>query len=206
MKRSILSGLGVRVLLAAVAVCGASAARAEAVGSGAYFGLSAGQTMLPDYCESAPGLVVTTCDDEDTGYRIFGGYKFHTNLAVEGAYVNFGAFPATGSYLGLPFGVETELTGFTAHAVGMIPLGDRFTLLGRAGAIFWNMDSSAQVFGFSGSESESGADIALGIGGQFNFTPNFGLRADFDLYPDLGNDDTGEADVTMVSVGLVFSF
>jgi len=206
MKRNICGGLGVRALLAAVAFFGASAAQAEVEGSGAYFGLSAGQTMLPDYCESASGLVVATCEDKDTGYKIFGGYKFHTNFAVEGAYVNFGTFPATGTFLGTPFSVESELTGFTAQAVGMVPLADRFTLMGRAGAIFWNSDSSAQVFGLTGSDSESGADLALGIGGQFNFTRNFGLRADVDLYPKLGNDDTGEEDVTMVSVGLVFSF
>lgn len=206
MERGIWNGLGVGTLLVACGALAATSAHAQVEGSGAYFGLSAGQVMLQDYCENEPGLAVASCDDEDTGYRIFGGYKFNRNFALEGAYVNLGSYPASGSFLGTPFSVDVEITGLTAQAVGMIPMGDHFTLIGRAGTIFWNVDSSAQVLGFTGSASDDGVDLALGIGGQFNFTRNFGLRADFDLYPSLGSDDTGEEDVTMVSVGLVFSF
>ena len=206
MERGIWNGLGAGTLLVACGVFAATSAHAQVEGSGGYFGLSAGKVMMQDYCESAPGLTVTSCDDEDTGYRIFGGYKFNKNFGVEGAYVNFGSYPASGTFVGTPFNLEVEITGLTAQAVGMVPMGDFFTLIGRAGVILWSIDSSAQVLGLSGSASDDGVDLAVGIGGQFNFTRNFGLRADLDLYPGLGSKDTGEEDVTMVSVGLVFSF
>lgn len=206
MKRGIWNRMGVGTLLLACGVFTASVAQAQVEGSGGYFGLSAGQVMVQDYCDSEPGLTITSCDDKDTGYRIFGGYKFNKNFAVEGGYVNLGNYPASGIFLSTPFSIDVEISGLTAQAVGMVPMGDFFTFIGRAGVIFWSLDSSAQVFGFTGSASDDGVDLALGVGGQFNFTRNVGLRADLDLYPSLGSDDTGEADVTMVSVGLVFSF
>lgn len=206
MKQTNWNGLGLRALLLTGCLVAATAAQAQAVGSGGYFGLGVGQAMAQDYCDSAPGLVIASCDDKDTGYRIFGGYKFHTNLAIEGAYVDLGSYPASGSFQGIPFNVRSDVTGLTVQAVGMVPVGDYLTLLGRAGLIHWSIDSSGQVGGGFGAVSDDGVDLALGIGAQFNLTRNFGLRADFDLYPKLGNDDTGEEDLTMISVGMVFSF
>lgn len=108
MKRGIRNSLGVGTFLMVCGVFAASAAQAQVEGSGGYFGLSAGQVALQDYCESEPGLTVTSCDDGDTGYRVFGGYKFNRNFAVEGGYVNLGTYPASGTFLGTPFNVEVE--------------------------------------------------------------------------------------------------
>lgn len=206
MKRGIRNSVGVGTLLLTCGVFTTPAAHAQVEGSGGYFGLGAGQVMAQDYCDSAPGLVISNCDDKDTGYRIFGGYKFNRNLAIEGAYADLGSYPASGTFQGNPFNVKSDVTGLTVQAVGMVPMGDFVTLLGRAGLIHWSIDSSGQVGGGFGRVSDDGVDLALGIGAQFNLTRNFGLRADFDLYPKLGNDDTGEEDLSMISVGAVFSF
>lgn len=206
MKQVNWSATAMRTLLVAGGLLAAASAQAQVEGSGGYFGLGAGQAMAQDYCAGEPGLTLATCDDKDTGYRIYGGYKFNRNLAIEGAYVDLGSYPASGTLLGTPFDLKVDIAGLTVQAVGMVPVGDYVTLLGRAGLIHWSIDSSGQVGGGFGSTSDDGVDLALGIGAQFNLTRNFGLRADFDLYPKLGNDDTGEEDVSMISVGAVFSF
>ena len=55
-------------------------AMAQAKGNadlGFYAGISAGQSKSD--CRGGG-----SCDDKDTAYRVFGGYKFHPNIAVEG--------------------------------------------------------------------------------------------------------------------------
>ena len=51
---------------------------------GFYAGASVGQSKSD--CPSGG----SSCDDKDTAYRIFGGYKFHPNIAVEGGYAPLG--------------------------------------------------------------------------------------------------------------------
>ena len=61
-------------------------AMAQAKGNadlGFYAGISAGQSK-----SDCPGG--GSCDDKDTAYRVFGGYKFHPNIAVEGGYSPLG--------------------------------------------------------------------------------------------------------------------
>jgi OOP family OmpA-OmpF porin len=192
-------------LLLLAGLCVASAAHADE-DKGAYIGAGIGQASAGDYCSDSAGLAVSSCDDSDSSFKVFGGYRFTRNFAVEAAYVDLGTFHANGSFGGLPFDINTELTGVTVQAVGIAPLGDKFSLMGRVGAIFWDLSTSGTVAGFPGSTSDNGVDIALGAGAQYKFTPNFGIRADLDYYPDLGNSDTGEDNVTAVTVGIVFSF
>lgn len=79
-----------------------------------YIGAGAGITTS-DLCNgiSGPGV---NCDDEDTGLKIFGGYKFTPNFAVEGAWIDLGEVSASG-----PGGSATaEADGFQIAAVGNI--------------------------------------------------------------------------------------
>lgn len=205
MKLINLNWLKLDAFLLMAGLCAAPAAHAGQE-SGGYFGAAIGQASASDYCSDTGGLVVTSCDDKDTSFKIFGGYRFTRNVAVEVAYVDLGKYHATGSVSGLPFDVHTELTGVTVQAVGIVPFGNEFSLMGRIGAIFWDLNNSATVGSFAGGSGDSGADIAMGVGAQYKFTSNFGVRADLDYYPNLGNSNTGEDNVTAVSIGVVFLF
>lgn len=197
--------LGVDALLLLAGLCAAPAAHAGEE-SGGYFGAGIGQSYVSGYCSDTAGAVVTSCDDKDTSFKVFGGYRFTRNVAVEAAYVDLGKYRATGSFLGAPFDVNSKLTGVTLQGVGIVPFGNEFSLMGRVGAIFWDLKTSATVGGFPGSTSDNGVDLALGVGAQYKFTPRFGVRGDLDYYPNLGNNDTGEDNVTAVSIGVVFLF
>jgi OOP family OmpA-OmpF porin len=158
--------------------------------SGGYFGAEIGQASAGDYCSGPGGLTLTSCDDKDTSFKILGGYRFTRHRAVELAYVHLGTFHATGSGFGLPFDVKTELTGVTVQAVGIVPFSNGFSVMGRAVAIFWDLRDSGTVGPFAAGSSDSGVDIALGVGAQYKFTPNFGVCADLDYHPNLGNSNT----------------
>ena len=196
-------GIDAFFLLAGFAAMSAAYAGQD---SGAYFGAGIGKASVSDYCSDTGGLVVTSCDDSDTSFKIFGGYRFTRNIAVEAAYVDLGKYHVTGSDSGLAFDINTKLTGVTVQGVGMVPFGNEFTLMGRVGAIIWDLKNSGTVGGSGGSTSDTGVDIALGIGAQYKFATNFGVRADLDYYPNLGNNNTGEDNVTAVSIGVVFLF
>lgn len=174
--------------------------------SGGYFGAALGQASAGNYCSDTSGLVIASCDDKDRTFKVFGGYRFTRNVGVEAAYVDLGKYHATGSVTGVPFDVNTELTGVTVQAVGIVPFGNEFSLMGRIGAIFWDLNNSGTVGNFRGGSGDSGADVAMGIGAQYKFARNFGIRADLDYYPNLGNSTTGEENVTAVSIGVVFMF
>ena len=193
-----------KVVLLLTALGIAPAALAE--DAGGYFGVSAGQASASDYCSDTGGLTVTSCDDSDTSFRIFGGARITPNVGIEAAYVNLGTYTGSVSGFGPAVRVETELTGFTVQGVGMVPFGNEFSLMGRVGMIFWDLNVTPSVPGASASVGDDGTDIALGVGAQYKFARNFGLRADVDFYPDLGNSTTGEDNITAFSIGAVFSF
>jgi len=174
--------------------------------SGGYFGAAIGEAWFRDSCSDTAGLAVASCDDKDTTFKVFGGYRFTRNVAVEVAYVDLGSVRATGSGFGQPFDLKADVTGVTAQAVGIVPFGNEFSLMGRVGAIFWNLKNSGSVGGLSVGTSDNGVDLALGVGAQYKFTRSFGVRADLDYYPNLGNSNTGEDNITAVSIGAVFLF
>lgn len=174
--------------------------------SGVYLGASIGQSMFSDSCKDEADVVLSSCDDKDTGFKVFGGYMFNPNFGVEFGYVNLGEVAASGTFLGTPFTAAIETTGFTAHAVGALPLNEQFSLLGKLGLIRWDADAGVSAGGVSGSVSEDGTDFALALGAQYNISRSVGVRAEWDFYKDLGNNETGEDDVQLLSVGIVFSF
>lgn len=156
-----------------------------------YIGAGAGITAS-DLCNdiSGPGV---DCDDEDTGLKLFGGYKFTPNFAAEAAWIDLGEVSATG-----PGGSATvEADGFQVAALGIFPINPQVSIFGKLGAFMWD----ASVTTSSGfSVSDDGTDIMLGFGGMWNITPQIGLRAEWERF------DVDSEDVDFLSVGVQFNF
>lgn len=173
--------------LLALVLCGFG----SVVSAEGYIGASAGITSV-DVCDDLSGLGVTSCDDEDTGLKIFGGYKFNPNFAVEGLWADLGEVSATGA--GGTASVAVD--GFGVAAVGMIPLNPQFSIFGKIGAFMWDASGGGAASG----TDDDGTDIMFGAGVGWNFTPKFGLRAEWERF-DIDGDD-----VDFLSVGLQFNF
>ena len=157
-----------------------------------YIGAGAGITSA-DFCDDIAGSGLS-CDDEDTGLKIFGGYKFTPNFAVEGAWIDLGEASIT-------VGVNTatvEVDGFQVAAVGILPINPQWSVFGKLGAFMWDASVNSNIPGATGSDD--GTDIMFGFGGMWNITPQFGLRAEWERF------DIDSNDVDFLSVGIQFNF
>lgn len=171
---------------------------AEAPPKPYYIGGGVGQSKADDFCDG-----ISSCDDTDTAWKLFGGYRFTKYFAIEAGYVDFGEF--TGEVFGVD--VKAEVTGFTAHMVGTLPLHDRFSLIARLGTIYSDVDVKASGGGISASGDDQSFAFAGGVGAEVNFTDQLSLRAEYELFKDLGDDsDTGESEVYLASASVVFRF
>lgn len=187
----------------------------QAGDTGFYMGGSFGQSKISDFSGSdfdnemaLSGLTSSTStDDTDISWKAFAGYQIMKNLAVEGAYTNFGEFTARSTITVPGTGVvntEVKAEAWTLSALGILPLGDRFSLFGRLGVNFWNADISAVGSGSGGvasvSDSSDGTDWVYGLGATYNVAKNLNLRGEWERY------DFDGTDVDLLSVGVAFKF
>lgn len=142
---------------------GALAQKPMATVPGFYAGLDAGQTDVGS--------------QDDTGFKIFGGYQFHRNVAAE---LGYGVlFDKSG----------VELTSLEVVAVGIYPLANQFSLLGKLGL--------AMIEAKPGNDD---TELTFGIGVQYDFTRAVGARLQWQTYT------TDPNDVDFLSVGVVWRF
>jgi OOP family OmpA-OmpF porin len=169
---------------------------------GFYIGLGAGMSDFKDACDgiSGPGV---SCDDSDTATKVFGGYQFNRNFAVEVGYTDLGKGSASQTGVG---SASLEASGFEILAVGIAPLNPQWSLYGKLGIFSSEVDLKVSP-GLGTNESESGTDLTYGFGVGWNITKNFTLRAEYQVYSDLGDENTtGEGDVNVLGVNVIFRF
>ena len=167
--------------------------------SGYYAGVSGGQSKVPDACDDLPGGF--SCDDSDSAWKIFLGYQATKNFGIEASFVDFGKFSVEFPVIGIfPVTVVAEASGFGVVGTGTVPLSERFGLFGKVGVFFWDVE--ARAVGISGiTFDDDGEDLAFGFGAKVNVTENISLRAEWEQF-----EEVSEEDVRLLSAGVVLSF
>jgi OmpA-OmpF porin, OOP family len=201
MKSKAKKGLAILGLASAMAFTGPAFAQGQ--DTGFYVGAALGQTEVSIDCEGA-----TSCDEKDSSWKIFGGYQFNKHFAVELGYSDFGEASASGPAGGLgTASVKFETTAFELVAVGSLPLGDRFSIFGKAGLYRADTDINASVTALgSVSDSDSNTDLTFGVGVRFDILRNLGIRAEWQRYSDVSANDFGESDIDVISIGVLWRF
>lgn len=213
MKIAKTSGTLGLMVLATVASSGAMAAE-----TGWYGGINIGQSRatIDDERISRNLLgsgftgVSIVDDDKDTGYKLYGGYKFNKNFALEGGYFDLGKFGFTATTV--PAGTlngSIKLRGFNMDAVGILPITQKLSALARVGV---NYAEARDTFSGTGavnvlnpSPSERDVNYKYGLGMQYDFTESLGMRIEAERYRI--NDAVGnKGDVDLFSIGLVYLF
>jgi len=149
-------------------------------------------------------------DDRDTGYKLFAGYKYNRNFAVEAGYFDLGQFGFTATTV--PAGTlsgRIKLKGVNLDAVGILPINEKFSAFGRIGVSYAEAQDSFSGTGavkvLNSNPSKREANLKYGGGLQYDFTPSLGMRLEAERYR--VNDAVGsKGDVDLVSVGLVYRF
>lgn len=156
------------------------------------------------------GLTTTSMSDvnSDTGFKIFAGYQFNKNFALEGGYFDLGKFGYTA--ITTPAGTmdgNIKLRGLNLDAVGMLPLAKKFSVFGRLGLNYAeakdNFTSTGAVVMLTNpSSSKREANYKAGVGAQYDFNEYVGLRGEWERYRI--NDAVGSrGDINLYSIGVV---
>lgn len=156
-----------------------------------YLGGSIGSASLD---EDFDGLGV---DTDSTSYRLVAGWRFNEYFAIEGGYHDFGDFEQDIDINGTPSTVKLSADGFTLGANGSIPIGDKFSLVGRAGWFFW--DGNAEINNVSQATPED-TNLFLGAGVSYAVGDHFRLIGDWTRY------ELESANSNVISVGFQFGF
>lgn len=155
-------------------------------------GPTAGAAVLQSHFDS-DHFSVEDIDKKDIGWKITAGYRFTPNLAVEGAYTDFGKSHAPAISVGGPF--EASADAISLFGVGLWPVGP-VDLFAKAGAARINAKGNVGAVLFDDKATE----FAYGAGAQLNLG-RLGLRAEYEKFD---TDVIGDLDI--VSLGFVFTF
>ncbi|MBN8763096.1 MAG: hypothetical protein BGP20_11220 [Thiobacillus sp. 63-78] len=162
-----------------------------------YLGASAGQSNT-DSC------ITGTCDKTDTAWKAYGGLEVNEYISMEAGYVDLGTVDYSA-----PAGTR-DTHGVIVQLLGTYALNPSFTLLARGGMNFLKTDVKGAVAGASGRAEDTDIVWSAGVGAQYNFTKAVGLRVEWERYFEAGspafNGGTGEADVDLISAGVVYKF
>ena len=136
-------------------------------------------------------------DSSGTGGKIYGGYSFTPNFALEAGYAALGKAQVSGANRnGFVGDTDVKGQGLFLDAVGTVPFGQGFSGLGRLGIV----RSKIKAFGID----ENSTEWKFGLGGQYDFDPHLGVRAEWERYYFKPIDDKGNTD--QYSVGLNYKF
>lgn len=130
--------------------------------------------------------------DEETGWRLYGGYKFVPFVAAEVGYTYLGDFNSNRS------NGSVEIDGMETSIIGMLPLMDNFALLGKIGAYWWDSTIDGTLLSLN---EDDDVDLTYGIGAEFRVYNQMGIRASWDRY-----NEVADSDVDLISIGVNFSF
>ena len=128
--------------LAAAVAMTCAAFSAHAAGEEWYVGGGVGTARAnfnsQDFSFGTNPVFATVTESKDrntTGYKAFAGYKINPNFSVELAYVDFGSFQYR--YTDKPTGAakdDMKINGINVSLVGMYPIYDKVSVLGKIGA------------------------------------------------------------------------
>lgn len=176
-----------KILLAAAlaASCGLASAQG-------YVGALVGLTSIAIDC--GPG---ESCDDSDTGYKLYGGYEVAPNIAIEVGYTDFGKVTASaGAY-------NAELKGTALSLVGAfrVAFSPEFTGVARLGLASVKGKVSDNL---GNSASDSNIKLYTGLGLEYAMSKDIKLVGAFDLTNVEVDGDSGTAYIAGIGAQIGF--
>jgi OOP family OmpA-OmpF porin len=170
----------------------------------------------------AAGLTVvdatSSLDDSDTAFGATLGYEVNEHFATELSYVDLGdvtydlsgtvtdgvgTFPAE-------LGLESSAQGLAFSLLGILPIGERFSVYGRVGIALMDCEgtSDATINGIADSVSDETqrSNGLFGAGGEYDFGDRFSVRVEWTRHADVGSQDIiGELDIDTYTLALRYN-
>ena len=184
---------------------------------GWYSGLRVGRSQIgiSDNSLAVTGAAASNLftSESSTGYKLYGGYQFNRNFALEGGYTDLGRFDlgrdAAAPMLG-SIASNIRSSGLHLDVVGIVPLQNGLSLFGRLGTIYAMGNSSISTSVGAAplltltdlNPRRSEWNSRYGLGASYDLPNNLGLRFGYERINNLGDLRTGEGNVGMWSFGL----
>ena len=230
----------VRLLVALIVAISANSAMAE---SGKwYIGVAAGQSSYNDWVSQADitalkdefgsrlgvdsfvGTQSADSDDSPFGYKLFGGYSFYENIAVEFSYIDMGEVDANSRASGTFYDIvgnsldgdlfataKAKVDALTLDVNLSVPITSVAALIVKGGVYAADTKLEIDAGGsispenFNDSKTESSTGLHYGIGINFKVTDAIGLRAEWERLDNVEAND-GDGDVDLLSAGLIYNY
>lgn len=126
--------------------------------------------------------------DNQTSWRVFGGYEFNRMFALEAGYIDFGD---TGDG---PASMDAD--GWTLAVTGAFPVNDVISPYAKIGLLTWDSGRSLGVL----HGDEDGSDMFYGFGVRFELVSHLDLQVGYERF------DMDSTDLDMFAANIVFRF
>ena len=170
--------------IAKALVSAAALAALSAHAEGPYVGGSIGSSHY-----KGPDIAGAATDRSGSGGKLYGGYGFTPNLAVEAGYADVGKASSSAG--------DVKGKGVFVDLVGSVPVAESFSVLGRVGA--FNGKSSV-----SGGSSETSTNAKYGLGVQWDMNKQTGIRGEWERYKFKALGTKVDADLYTIGVNYKF--
>ncbi|HSC93484.1 MAG TPA: outer membrane beta-barrel protein [Burkholderiales bacterium] len=175
-------------------------AQAQEQDQGWFIGAGGGVSKLEDGCAILGGSG-SSCDDNGTYWKVFGGYRFNSYFGYELAYANFGELKISTAGSTTTY----EATGMEISLFARLPISRDFSVYAKYGLYRWDVDLNVSGTG-AFTASADGNDTTYGFGADYNFTKNIAARLEYQKYFDAGDAVTGTVDISAGLIGIVIKF
>ena len=164
------------------------------------------QSGLDNSLRAAGATGFSSSLGDPTIYKLQLGYQINPYFAVEGGYLGSSSetYTASGGNLAGPVSASVKIRGWNLNGVGVWPLGNGFSLLGKLGIA--DIRSSGNVSGPGGTFSASGSktNATFGIGAKYDFSNNVFVRADVDSYDIGSSGSSSRSTIWLLDLGYKF--
>jgi OmpA-OmpF porin, OOP family len=181
----------VRALFVGLLVATSGGVLAQA---GPYVGGALGQSKLKEWCDTGGNpSALAACEDSDNSWKLLGGYRFSRYFAAEASYIDWGEVTATVRVGTQNLGVKASQHSYGLAAVGVLPIGERFDLFGKAGFVQTEQDTTS-----TRTVGRDETEFHYGVGVKYTLTRNWALRGEWET--------TDKLKVELLSFGVEYRF
>ncbi len=172
MKKTILAFIATAATLGAVT--------AHAAEPGPYLGI--GGVYAKNQYNIANDTTSGDKKSNKVGGKIYGGYQFDKNFAIEAGYTQFGKKKydyTVGSESG---SVEAKAKSFYIAGKAAYPINEQFSVFGKLGV--GRNKNDVNAYGLAANLNNNGNKTALyaAVGAEYMITPKFGLEVSYERY------------------------
>ena len=164
-------------------------------------------------------LVAETQDKSKTAIKLFGGYDFTKNWAIEGGSTRLERpqykYSGAGALAGVGTRAQLEETAWHIALKGTASISEQMGVFGKFGVtrnrsrLELPRTTSAAfnaLLRLPNSAGKYHANALYGAGAEYSATKNIGLRVEYERYGTFGDTNTGRTKVNLWSLGATYRF